>query len=553
VNHILRPISYAVVACMLVGLLACSGSGLKGGSDLPTPASGETAYWLNFDPLAQSHIAAPVSTEDIASYPGVTQGDFRVVAVGSELEPAQPPEGLSLQVKDDSVVLELAEPAAGDMYLYVFYAGDAVHPAEMSPGDALGEEYIFLAVPVETGAVAVGMARIRSAGEPMVPAGEIVRLRFADGAATNKRTASTVPNRDSAAAEDLIVAVNPDATVSLSWTEMHPGDYDNNGTVAIADITPIAIMYGQDMDTSDDPGRVDLVDGDRNERVEIADITPLAVFYGTEVTGYNVYRTLLTGPDEDADAEDTGRWTYAERQGADPPEQMPSAIRDYTNQNFRLPYTFRDETPEPGYYAYHVRPFSKETDDPSEGWYSNIAKTSQPTAMATLELEVTADPPFFFVDDEVIVRVMLNDAANAFSVNARLEYQSDILEFVSAEPSMDGFDPNLFYDDGFGGDPLFVGARIGPSVLDPDHYDLAGFNATKRWPAPTVMGSGPVAYLTFHVIGDKHLGLGRGIQRPAARTAVGRSAAYKRFRRVAGGFSRRCASTAMLSGACRGR
>jgi len=501
VNHILRPVSYVFVACMLVGLLACSGSGLKGGSALPTPAADETAYWMNFDPLAQSHSAAPAGTEDIASYPGIAQGGLRVVAVGSQLEPVQPPRGLSIRVEGDSVALELAEPAAGDLYLYVFYAGDEVHPAAMSPGDALGDDYIFLAVPVEAGAIAVGMARIRSVGEPMVPAGEIARLRFADGAATNGRAASDAPNSDMAAVEDLAVAVNPDATVSLSWTEMHPGDYDNNGTVAIADITPIAMIYGEEFETSDNPGRVDLVDGDRDGKIGIADITPLAMFYGTEVTGYNVYRTLLTGPDEDADAEDTGRWTYAERQGASPPEQMPSAIRDYTDQDFRLQYTFRDQTPEPGYYAYHVRPFSRETDTTYEGWYSNVAKTSQPTAMATLELEVTADPPFFFVDDEVIVRVMLNDAANAFSVNARFEYRSDILEFVSAEPSMDGFDPNLFYDADFGGDPLFVGARIGPSVLDPDHYDLAGFNATKRWPAPTVMGSGPVAYFTFRVIG----------------------------------------------------
>jgi len=501
VNHIWRPISYVAVACMLAGLLACSGNSLKGRSGVPEPEADETAYWLDFDPLAPSHTATPVSTEDIASYPGIAQGGFRVVAVGGQLEPVQPPEGLDIQVEGDSAVLELAEPAPGDLYLYLFYDSDAAHPAEMSPGDALGEDYIFLAVPVEAGAVAVGMARIRSTGEPMVPAGEIARLRFADGASTDERTASDAPNSRLAAVEDLAVAVNPDATVSLSWTEMHPGDYDNNGTVAIADITPIAMMYGEEFETSDDPGRVDLVDGDRSGKIEIADITPLAMFYGTEVTGYNVYRTLLTGPEEDADPEDAGRWTYAEREGADPPGQMPSALRDYSDQNFRLPYTFKDTTPEPGYYAYIVRPFSAEADDPNEGWYSNVAKTSQPTAMAALELEVTADPPFFFIDDEVIVRVVLNDAANAFSVNARFEYRSDILEFVSAEPALDGFDPNLFYDADFGGDPLFVGARIGPSVLDPDNYDLAGFNATKRWPAPTVMGSGPVAYFTFQVIG----------------------------------------------------
>ena len=292
-NHILRPVSYIVAACMLVGLFACSGSGLKGKNGVPTPVTDETAYWLDFDPLAPSQTITQVSTEDIASYPGIEQGDYRVVAVGSRLEPAQPPEGLSVQVEDDSVVLELAQPAVGDLYLYVFYAGDSVHPAEMSSGEALGEDYIFLAVPVEAGAIAVGMARIRLAGEPMVPAGEIARLRFAEGATAGGRAVSDVPNNSMAAVEDLVVAVNPDATVSLSWTEMHPGDYDNNGTVAIADITPIAMLYGQEYETSDEPGRVDLVDGDRNGKIEIADITPLAMFYGTEVTGY--YTARITG------------------------------------------------------------------------------------------------------------------------------------------------------------------------------------------------------------------------------------------------------------------
>ncbi len=502
-DYIVRSLSCVVVIGLLAALTACSGDGLKCERSFQARESGGSAYWLDFDPLAPAQAPVHRSAEDVASYPGIEQDGFRVVAVDGRLDPAQPPQGLRIRVERECIVLELAESTEGDLYLYVFYDSGAVHPVEMSRGEALGEEYIFLAIPDGPGVVAVGTARIRSAGEPMVPAGEIVRLRFAEGSEVSRRAASvsSVPNDSKAAVEDLAVAVNPDATVSLSWTEMHPGDYDNNGKVEIADITPIAMMYGQDIETSDDPGRVDLVDGDRDEKVGISDITPLAMFYGTKITGYNVYRTLLDGPDEDPDIEDTGRWEYAEREGAEPPEQMPSALRDYADQNFRLPYTFRDETPEPGYYAYYVRPFSQESDDPNEGWHSNIAKTSQPTAMATLELEVTTDPPYFFVDSDVVVRVMLNDAALAFSVNTRFEYRSDILEFVSAEPSMDGFDPNVFYDADYGGDPLFVGARIGESLSDPENYDLVGFNATKRAPAPPVTGSGPIAFLTFHVIG----------------------------------------------------
>ncbi|OGK09177.1 MAG: hypothetical protein A2Y63_04670 [Candidatus Riflebacteria bacterium RBG_13_59_9] len=175
-------------------------------------------------------------------------------------------------------------------------------------------------------------------------------------------------------------------------------------------------------------------------------------------------------------------------------------LRDYTGQDFRLPYTFRDVPAEPGYYAYYVRPFSAEGDETYEGPKSNMAKTSQSTAMATLTLEVL-NGPFFVVGSDVYLRVWLADAFGLFSVNARFEYNNEVLEFVSAAPSMGGYDPNLFYDADYGGDPLFLGARVGPSESEPDVYDLAALNITKRWPAPTVQGSGPVMYFTFQVVG----------------------------------------------------
>lgn len=82
----------------------------------------------------------------------------------------------------------------------------------------------------------------------------------------------------------------------LSWSYRNVGDYDQNGTVGISDITPVAVHFTHPVGT--DP--LDLViDGDNNGTVGISDITPLAVHFGVNVTSYRV---------EEA-AEETGEYT----------------------------------------------------------------------------------------------------------------------------------------------------------------------------------------------------------------------------------------------------
>ena len=502
-NQYLRIVLVVAALAVLAGTFACSGRA----PDYPRvllPPPGDhagTASWLGFDPLAPGQQPAPLSLETLRTSAGLEKDGYKLVALDENSAPCAPPDGLRMDTEAGGIALKLTEPVAGDLYLYLFYPSAEMSVTESSAGGSLGDEYVFLGVPVEPDAVAIGIARIRAHGEPMVPAGEIARVRFGAPAASSGRGVSAVPVSTTAAVDDLVVAVNQDGTVSLSWTERHPGDYNNDGIVNIQDVTPIAMLFNQEAETAPDPGRLDLVDGNRDGRVNIQDVTPIAINFLTLVGGYTIYRTQLANGSEDPSVDDTGRWTYVPREGAEPPEQMPSVVRDYTGQQFRLPYTFKDDSFTPGYYyAYFVRPFSQESDDPSEGPVSNVAKTSQPTGMATLLLEVL-NGPFFFLDTDVIVRVVLEDGAGVFSVNARIEYRKDVLEFVSAAPSLEGQDANLLFDADYGGDPLFLGARVGPAQNEPEYYDLAAFNATKRYPAPTVFGSGPVAYFTFHVIG----------------------------------------------------
>jgi predicted CXXCH cytochrome family protein len=102
---------------------------------------------------------------------------------------------------------------------------------------------------------------------------------------------------------------------NLTWGYYNIGDYDQNGTVGISDITPIAVHFKHRV--GDDP-LDEVVDGSGNEQVGIEDITPLAVGFGKRLTGYRLQGSLLPGgPFEDVsvlpltEASGDGRLTFA--------------------------------------------------------------------------------------------------------------------------------------------------------------------------------------------------------------------------------------------------
>lgn len=480
-----------VAACAVLALAACSPRGINSPRSL---FQASTAGWLNYDPQTKVQDPISVRNNDISGYQGWESDGYKLVAVTASLEPAQLPDGLSVSVKDGAMSISLSKPTPGSVYLYAFHPDD-VHPSELAAGAAIDGSQVFLAVPAGDNAVAIGIAPITGG----VPSGEIARITFAGGAGIAK-SSSAAPTHEKNAVTDLALSVNASGGVTATWTEIHIGDYDNNGMVGVSDVTPLAMMFNQRIDTTTNPGRFALVDGDGNETIGVADVTPIAMNFNTRLTGYNVYRTKLSGAAENPDINDTGRWAYINRLGATPPDQRPSVLREFTGQDFRLPYTFSDAPTEAAYYAYYVRPFGEEADSPNEGPFSNVAKTSQPTGMPTLTLEVM-NGPFFFLDTEVIMRVNMEDASGAFAVNAWIEFRKDVLEYVSSSPSYPGFDDNLFLDAGFGGDPLFLGWMRGASQSDPANFDIVAFNASKRAPAATVSGTGPVAYFVFRVIG----------------------------------------------------
>jgi len=90
--------------------------------------------------------------------------------------------------------------------------------------------------------------------------------------------------------DDLNVTDNGGGNMLLSWSYHHQGDYDQNGEVNVADLSPIGMHFLQNNGGAFwQEARV--ADGDENGEVNVADLTPLGQNFGSLVTGYRVEST----------------------------------------------------------------------------------------------------------------------------------------------------------------------------------------------------------------------------------------------------------------------
>jgi hypothetical protein len=104
----------------------------------------------------------------------------------------------------------------------------------------------------------------------------------------------------------------PPSGIELTWTEQITGDYDQNGEVNLADITPLGQHFGKlvDYGPPDPPGepawwpagdpdadgamnwRLARIDGDHNGELNNADVTPIAQHWNEKVSGFCIYHRL---------------------------------------------------------------------------------------------------------------------------------------------------------------------------------------------------------------------------------------------------------------------
>jgi hypothetical protein len=119
------------------------------------------------------------------------------------------------------------------------------------------------------------------------------------------KSASTPPQGASNNPWDIAAQV-AGAQIEAQWRGHNIGDYDLDGTIGVADITPIAMNFGASVEyvsnvpiESGNNEYLACVDGDASGSIGVTDITPIAQHFGESCTGYRVYLGLrATGETE---------------------------------------------------------------------------------------------------------------------------------------------------------------------------------------------------------------------------------------------------------------
>ena len=268
VRKVLIGAATALVGLFIASLLSACG---KGGAPAPIPEQNVSPDGYTLTMLDGCRNAMPDDGQ-IALSVEATGGRIRVAAF----------------LREDGL------PLGADLYAEVSYPAN-VHPVKFSVGDAFGESErsISLAV-LGRRPLPVGVSLVSAHRDEIVPAGVLFTVEFAPGTLPASRAVSRAPTGDGNVLHDRDIAiVVDDLNADFEWKERNSGDYDRDGVVAIADITPIAMHYGEK--TDGDPDVVDLVDGSENDEVDIADITPIAIHYASAIEGYRIWRSDLAG------------------------------------------------------------------------------------------------------------------------------------------------------------------------------------------------------------------------------------------------------------------
>lgn len=202
----------------------------------------------------------------------------------------------SRRTGNELLVSVRADAAEGLRALYYELDFDpgVLNLVEASPAPAFGSSgnIISMMQASAAGSLQAGQVLIhpeRQAG--FSGSGELAVLRFRLEPDSRLRNASKV--NDKASAAPLELAWN-NADKQLGWYYNNPADYDQNGEVNVADLTPLAVHFGASNIGGFPLQQVEsVVDGDGNGLINLADITPIGVNFGNGGSGgYDVFEVV---------------------------------------------------------------------------------------------------------------------------------------------------------------------------------------------------------------------------------------------------------------------
>ena len=106
---------------------------------------------------------------------------------------------------------------------------------------------------------------------------------------------SAAPSDALSKVPDLVVGPGAGGAAEFTFSYRCTGDYDQNGEVNIADLTPVGVNFGK---TISSPGwdSAQVADGDDNGEINIADLTPIGQHFATRVTGYELQMASSSDP-----------------------------------------------------------------------------------------------------------------------------------------------------------------------------------------------------------------------------------------------------------------
>jgi uncharacterized protein YfaP (DUF2135 family) len=255
-----------------------------------------------------------------------------------------------------------------------------VYPASsMSPLDAKAvglispDSTVSLCYTGKEGEVILGFATI-AGKQPVTGSGTLFEVTFANSPFDASKAVLAAPTGAQNRVNDLTVQPVDNISYSLTWTERNTGDYNVDGDVNVADITPIAVNFGMRVNDGVNDVREIPVDGDGDNMIGITDVTPLAINYGNHLDGYIVYR----------------------REGIYEPYAAVSPLipRENNNGDGVLPtYGYSDTTAPAGVYiSYEVRPVDNRGAAPEEGTGSRSDQMNPATMSGLMTGILAADP-----------------------------------------------------------------------------------------------------------------------------------------------------------------
>ncbi len=202
-------------------------------------------------------------------------------------------------------------------------------------------------------------------------------LREALRAKATSKVTSTPPTGDANRVNDLAIADNGDGTYSLTWHYRNLGDYNQDGTVGVSDITPLAIHYNETANPSNE-----WVDGSGNGKIDISDVTPIAMNFAIQVDHYAI---------EASDTIDSGFTPLAMC-------QLPTADN---LSRLSIPYSLGAT---PAYTFWRVAPVDASG---AQGDYSNVAQVGQQSL--TLSIDTPLDAATFTVGNSTTFTASVTD------------------------------------------------------------------------------------------------------------------------------------------------